>query len=360
TDFMASDGDMISLAGILWSKGLSSSSDELSLARFLNVSQSNTSDAVLKIDVDGFGNFPAGVEKTITFTNGWNTGLNDTLVNLVSKKILVVDYTVRSTPLVLDLNGDGVQTNAVNQGVAFDIQGTGQLSKTGWTDGHDGLLALDLNHDGIINNGTELFGSGTRLADGSQASDGFEALKQYDINQDNVMDAQDAMFANLTAWIDTNVDGQSPITELHSLMDLGVQSINLSAVTGSTENNGNLLSLVSQWTSTDGQKHDLADVLFNTHPLNTQEAMVASATFRVDLQTQSDGANYQVHLSDVLANSQQTCLITGNATQQVTFDSAGWTNTQQTAALAQHTYVLWQNGTANLLVDQQISTHIVL
>ena len=360
TDFMASDGDMISLAGILWSKGLSSSSDELSLARFLNVSQSNTSDAVLKIDVDGLGNFPAGVEKTITFTNGWNTGLNDTLVNLVSKKIVVVDYTVRSTPLVLDLNGDGVQTNAVNQGVAFDIQGTGQLSKTGWTDGHDGLLALDLNYDGIINNGTELFGSGTRLADGSQASDGFEALKQYDINQDNVMDAQDAMFANLTVWIDTNGDGQSPITELHSLMDLGVQSINLSAVTGSTENNGNLLSLVSQWTSTDGQKHDLADVLFNTHPLNTQEAMVASATFRVDLQTQSDGANYQVHLSDVLANSQQTCLITGNATQQVTFDSAGWTNTQQTAALAQHTYVLWQNGTANLLVDQQISTHIVL
>jgi hypothetical protein len=53
-------------------------------------------------------------------------------------------------------------------------------------------------------------------------------------------------------------------------------------------------------------------------------------------------------------------LITGNATQQVTFDSAGWTNTQQTAALAQHTYVLWQNGSANLLVDQQINTHIVL
>jgi hypothetical protein len=360
TDFMASDGDMISLAGILWSKGLSSSSDELSLARFLNVSQSNTSDAVLKIDVDGLGSFAAGVEKTITFTNGWNTGLNDTLVNLVAKKTLVVDYTVRATPLVLDLNGDGVQTNAVNQGVAFDIQGTGQLNKTGWTDGHDGLLALDLNHDGIINNATELFGSGTLLADGSQASDGFAALTAYDINQDNVIDSQDTVFTTLKVWIDADVDGKSTATELHSLMDLGVQSINLSAVTGNTQNNGNLFSLVSQWTSTDGQTHDLVDVLFNTHSLNTQEAMVALASFRVDLQTQPDGSNYQVKLSDVLANSQQTCLITGNNTQQVTFDGTGWINTQQTATLGQHAYVLWQNGTANLLVDQQISTHAVL
>jgi hypothetical protein len=121
-----------------------------------------------------------------------------------------------------------------------------------------------------------------------------------------------------------------------------------------------LFSLVSQWTSTDGQTHDLVDVLFNTHSLNTQEAMVALASFRVDLQTQPDGSNYQVKLSDVLANSQQTCLITGNNTQQVTFDGTGWINTQQTATLGQHAYVLWQNGTANLLVDQQISTHAVL
>ena len=82
--------------------------------------------------------------------------------------------------------------------------------------------------------------------------------------------------------------------------------------------------------------------------------------FRSDLQTQPDGVTYQVLLADVLANDHQTCVITGNATDQVILDSSGWINTQQTTRLNQHTYVLWQNGSANVLVDQQISTHAVL
>jgi hypothetical protein len=279
---------------------------------------------------------------------------------LVSRKIIVVDYTVRSTPLVLDLNGDGVRTTSMDQGVAFDIQGTGQLSKTGWTDGRDGLLALDLNQDGAINNSTELFGSSTRLADGSQAPDGFVALSQYDINQDGVIDAQDAVFTSLKIWVDGNVDGVSSPNELYSLMDLDVQSINLTAVAGSTQDNGNLLSWVSQWTSTDGQTHDLADVLFTNTLLNTEEAMLAFASWKVDLQTQPDDTPYHVLLADVLANNHQTCVITGNANDQVTLDNSGWINTQQTVSLNQHTYVLWQNGSANVLVDKQISTHAVL
>jgi hypothetical protein len=359
TDFIVSDGDMINLAGILFGKNLNSSSSADSLARYLNLSQSNA-DAVLKIEVDGTGIFTAGVEKTITFTNAWANGLDASLSNLVSRKIIVVDYTVRSTPLVLDLNGDGVRTTSMDQGVAFDIQGTGQLSKTGWTDGHDGLLALDLNQDGAINNSTELFGSSTRLADGSQAPDGFVALSQYDINQDGVIDAQDAVFTSLKIWVDGNVDGVSSANELYSLMDLDVQSINLTAVAGSTQDNGNLLSWVSQWTSTDGQTHDLADVLFTNTLLNTEEAMLAFASWKVDLQTQPDDTPYHVQLADVLANNHQICVITGNANDQVTLDNSGWINTQQTVSLNQHTYVLWQNGSANVLVDKQISTHAVL
>ena len=53
-------------------------------------------------------------------------------------------------------------------------------------------------------------------------------------------------------------------------------------------------------------------------------------------------------------------VITGNANDQVTLDNSGWINTQQTVSLNQHTYVLWQNGSANVLVDKQISTHAVL
>ena len=68
-------------------------------------------------------------------------------------------------------------TTSVNNGVAFDVQGNGEILKTAWTDRTDGLLVLDLNRDGVINDGRELFGNGTRLSGGDKAKDGFEALR---------------------------------------------------------------------------------------------------------------------------------------------------------------------------------------
>lgn len=66
---------------------------------------------------------------------------------------------------------------------------------------HDGLLAIDLNHDGKINNGSELLGNSTRLADGSLARDGWQALAQYDDNADGIIDAKDAVFNDLRVWV---------------------------------------------------------------------------------------------------------------------------------------------------------------
>ena len=40
----------------------------------------------------------------------------------------------------------------------------------------DGLLAIDLNGDGVINTGAELFGNETELADGTKAANGFLGL----------------------------------------------------------------------------------------------------------------------------------------------------------------------------------------
>jgi len=44
------------------------------------------------------------------------------------------------------------------QGVVFDVNGDGQSERTGWISSQDGLLARDLNGDGQINDGSELFG----------------------------------------------------------------------------------------------------------------------------------------------------------------------------------------------------------
>ena len=83
-----------------------------------------------------------------------------------------------ASPIVLDLNGKGVQTQSINAGVKFDISDTGTAVKTGWAAVGEGFLVLDRNNDGTITNGSEMFGTATKLANGLDAINGYQALAQ--------------------------------------------------------------------------------------------------------------------------------------------------------------------------------------
>ena len=124
-------------------------------------------------------------------------------------------------PLVLDLNGDGVQTtrlsNSFTQGVHFNLDATGLAENTAWVDAQDGLLVRDLDADGQISSGRELFGNHTLLHNGAQAANGFEALAELDDNADGVVDANDALFASLKVWKDANSNGVTDAGELLTL-----------------------------------------------------------------------------------------------------------------------------------------------
>lgn len=94
--------------------------------------------------------------------------------------------TTRS-PLAIDLNGDGViGTTSVADGVYFDHENDGFAEKTGWISAEDGVLVRDLNGNGLIDNGTELFGNSTILSNNETAANGFEALKELDSNGDGI------------------------------------------------------------------------------------------------------------------------------------------------------------------------------
>ncbi len=105
-----------------------------------------------------------------------------------------------SSPLILDLDGDGIETTGVKDGAYFDHAGDGFSEQTGWVGANDGLLVYDRNGNGRIESGAELFGDNTLLVDGNHAANGFEALAELDDNQDGKIDAQDAAFANLRVW----------------------------------------------------------------------------------------------------------------------------------------------------------------
>ena len=129
-------------------------------------------------------------------------------------------------PLILDLNGAGFVTTMNKDGVHFDLNCDGFAERINWTT-ENGLLALDLNGNGMIDDGGEVFGDSTLLPDGSRAKNGFEALVQYDLNKDGIIDENDEIYEKLKVWVDADASGESEEGELKSLKELGIKAINL-------------------------------------------------------------------------------------------------------------------------------------
>jgi hypothetical protein len=167
-----------------------------------------------------------------------------------------------ASPIVLDLNGDGVSTQSIAAGVQFDLLAQGQAVNTGWVSATDGLLARDLNGDGVINSGAELFGSATTLANGQTAPDGYSALNELDSNHDGVINSQDAAFKDLRVWVDANADGVTEQGELKTLAQLNISQLSLATDSNASMNNGNVVGLNSSYQTTDGASHAAADVWF--------------------------------------------------------------------------------------------------
>jgi hypothetical protein len=174
-----------------------------------------------------------------------------------------LDALIASTPVVLDLNGDGIQTVSAAHGNQFDLNATGATTQHGWVARTDGLLAMDRNHDGIINNGTELFGSATILSNGQRAGNGYNAMADLDSNHDGKLTAADAHFKDLKVWVDANGNGISDAGELIDLSKLGIIEIDLHAQATTQLNNGNAAGLVSNYKTSDGHTHEVADVWFS-------------------------------------------------------------------------------------------------
>ncbi len=110
-------------------------------------------------------------------------------------------------PLIINYPGNAAELS--NEKFAFDIDADGNEDMISYFE-QGAMLALDKNNDGIINDGSELFGA--------LSGNGFADLALYDEDGNNYIDEGDSIFKDLKLW-NKSADNDS-LDELSS-MDIG-------------------------------------------------------------------------------------------------------------------------------------------
>ncbi|MGE8344186.1 MAG: Hemolysin [Pseudomonas helleri] len=184
-------------------------------------------------------------------------------------------------PLILDLKGGGVKlTSAQVSPVLFDMNNNGQMIQTGWTRKEEGIVVVDLDNNGKIDNISELmseyFGAdqGSSEAPSERTFDNsFSALRSLDSNKDLLFDNKDDSWDEVKVWVDANQDGRSVTdssdssgrtSELYSMDELGISQIDLKFTSPLAERrNGNDIVGVSSFTQ-NGLVKEAVAVNFST------------------------------------------------------------------------------------------------
>ena len=183
--------------------------------------------------------------------------VNNIISHDVDGNVLSTQY----TPIVIDLDGNGVKTSSVRWGTYFNMAAlpnaddSGQAHRTAWLGGdyvdyneggidplvtmdvrlqnRDGFLAL-ANDEGQVTSSTQLFGDNI-LIGGKTYDNGFLALQAFagkDCESTQTRDRYvgpwdgDIYESQLKIWVDENRNGQSEASELMSLREAKIAAIN--------------------------------------------------------------------------------------------------------------------------------------
>jgi len=183
-------------------------------------------------------------------------------------------------PIILDLDGDGVELVDIDDSTAFfDINGDGFRTHMGWAAADDGFLAYDIGKEGVISEGPEI--SFVSYVEGAQTD--LEGLAYFDTNNDGVLNADDAEWSKFGVWQDLDQDGETDDGEFKPLADWNIESISLTSDGVEEDIGSNHVFGTGSYTLTSGETRDIADT--------------SLATSQVGYQTHSDGS-FEIQADD--------------------------------------------------------------
>lgn len=175
-------------------------------------------------------------------------------------------------PVVIDLDGDGVELLSVAHSDLVLDAGGGDFRHSGWVGADDGLLAFDANGNGEVDGYAE-FGL-TNFSAGAESD--LDALSAFDTNGDGVFDAQDEQFSSFLVWRDANGDGVCQAGEALDLAALGITSIDLGLNGNASSQAGNFVANTTLVRFADGTIHDASDVAFASSSASDETRMIAA------------------------------------------------------------------------------------
>jgi len=155
---------------------------------------------------------------SVTTSDGRNI---DFELNIQESRNLSFNYsrtTVQGSmvdPLVINFNGE--LPKLTDKKYSFDIDFDGKEDQISFLTKGSGFLAFDSNNDGIINDGSELFGP--------KSGSGFADLAEYDQDNNGWIDENDDIFNGLRIWM-KDEDGND---QLFALGEKGIGAIYLGA-----------------------------------------------------------------------------------------------------------------------------------
>ncbi len=141
----------------------------------------------------------------------------------VTNDLRILDGDARIDPLVISFNGTPAELTG--ERFQFDLNADGKMDNVPVIKDGSGILFLDKNNNGKVDNGSELFGPTT--------GNGMRELSGYDDDNNGWIDENDRVFTKLAIW--TKDAGQQDV--LKSLFDYNIGAIHTGSLQTAYQHN---------------------------------------------------------------------------------------------------------------------------
>ena len=208
------------------------------------------------------------------------------------------------SPIILDLDGNGVQTvSAADSKALYDLDGDGLADDTSWIGNTEGFLFLDRDNNGTVTNAGEF----SFIDDVPGATSDLAGLKAFDSNNDGKLSSADAKWASFKVWRDSDGDGAVDTGEVLTMAQAGVASFNLNgtAFTGNSAFGEVAVLNTGSYTRTNGATMQFYDAALTYFSAATNTPDLTEQTYDVSLKAKKYGISIAGGIMTLQAKKQQ-------------------------------------------------------